>query len=337
MTLQPSATPATTHPHIPHTPHITFWQRPAVQKVVPFLSSLVLHASIVVVAVLTWRVIVPPTLDEKDQPFVPVTDFIPDGEITPPGKGTDQLVPASDFGPIEDVTESSLQPSGINGLVGDARDIGIGPSDSFGTGSEPVRIGLPTGTDTTGVDRLVSIPRGDPNAIFIMGPTHGNVHRIAYVCDASGSMLNRFEQLKNEIYSEIDRLKAVQSFNVIFFGQDSATTINRSALLMANPDNKRKARGFLDDASASGETDPIPGLKLAFAQNPQLIYLLTDGDFPDNRKVIDFIRVQNKDKSVKINTIAFINRGDGYEQVLQTIARENGGTFRYVSQDLLDR
>ena len=40
---------------------------------------------------------------------------------------------------------------------------------------------------------------------------------------------------------------------------------------------------------------------------------------------------------MKINTIAFINRGEGYEQVLQTIARENGGTFRYVSQDLLDR
>jgi len=89
---------------------------------------------------------------------------------------------------------------------------------------------------------------------------------------------------------------------------------------------------------ARGSTDPIPGLELAFKQQPDLIYLLTDGDFPDNAAVLKFIREHNVGAhKAKINTIAFMDHGAAYEKVLQDIARENDGVFRYVSNEELSR
>ena len=70
---------------------------------------------------------------------------------------------------------------------------------------------------------------------------------------------------------------------------------------------------------------------------PQLIYMLTDGDFPDNNRVIEEIRKLNKDKKVKINTIAFMDRGEQYEKLLKQIADENGGLFKFVSDAELQK
>ena len=67
-----------------------------------------------------------------------------------------------------------------------------------------------------------------------------------------------------------------------------------------------------------------------------MIYFLTDGDFPDNQAVLKRIKDLNRDKSVKINTIVFIdvsNADRGIVELMQQIARENGGVFKIVSQN----
>ena len=77
-------------------------------------------------------------------------------------------------------------------------------------------------------------------------------------------------------------------------------------------------------------------LELAFKQKPQLIYLLTDGDFPDNKAVLDRIRNLNKEKMVRINTIVFIdvtNADKAIVELMKQIASENGGVFKVVSQN----
>ena len=109
--------------------------------------------------------------------------------------------------------------------------------------------------------------------------------------------------------------------------------IERGQLMPATPENKRKAADFLGNVSPRGSTDPIPALELALRQKPELVYLLTDGDFADNDAVLAFIR--QRAKGCRINTIAFINRGEQYERVLQTIAKETGGTFKYVGEEHL--
>ena len=72
-----------------------------------------------------------------------------------------------------------------------------------------------------------------------------------------------------------------------------------------------------------------------------MIYLLTDGEFDvtpgGNAAVIKYISERNRDKSVKINTIAFVSQRDEQQnskefvEFLKQVAAENGGRFKHVS------
>ena len=88
-----------------------------------------------------------------------------------------------------------------------------------------------------------------------------------------------------------------------------------------------------DTVTTTGTTNPIPPLEMAFKLKPKLIYLLTDGDFPDNDAVKAAIDRLNKDKAARVNVILF---GSGKEasrpfvDLMKQIARENGGAFNHV-------
>jgi uncharacterized protein with von Willebrand factor type A (vWA) domain len=150
-------------------------------------------------------------------------------------------------------------------------------------------------------------------------------------------MLSKMPQLKDELNKAVSALEPVQAFNVVFFSDpDVRPEVLADHLLMANPDNKVKFSTFIQTVNASGSTDPIPGLEFAFSQHPQLIFLLTDGDFPDNDKVLRRVREMDKDKSVRLNTVVFTDPKDadkGIVQLMQTLADEFGGQCRVVSPD----
>jgi len=170
---------------------------------------------------------------------------------------------------------------------------------------------------------------------FMGQGTGGNTRSICFVCDASGSMMNKMVPLKNELRRTIDQLRAIQAFSVIFFADEKPQALGQQ-LLMASAENKRKAYDFLGNVSTAGQTNPIPALDLAFKQRPQLIFLLTDGDFPDNNAVLAKVRELEKSAPVKINTIAFVGDSDNDKEfinILTTIAKETGGVFKKVSQD----
>jgi hypothetical protein len=60
---------------------------------------------------------------------------------------------------------------------------------------------------------------------------------------------------------------------------------------------------------------------------PEAIFLLTDGGF-DEKKAISVIQQFNSAKKTQINTICFYDAEN--EQVMQFIAKENGGTYRFI-------
>ena len=105
---------------------------------------------------------------------------------------------------------------------------------------------------------------------------------------------------------------------------------------MANDLNKRLAETFLENIESAGETDPVAGLNRAFDANPAVIYLLTDGDFPDSAAVLNCIARRNPPHAVTINTIAFLGERTEYEAVLRRIAAENGGMFKRVTREELN-
>ena len=163
----------------------------------------------------------------------------------------------------------------------------------------------------------------------------GNARKVVYICDASGSMMSVFWRVKDELHKAVDVLKPIQAFNVIFFSDVDITALSKKDLLMANPDNKRKAFDLAEKMSAAGTTDPLPAIRMAFEQKPELIYVLTDGfdQIVSFDAVIEEFRKLNADKKVKINTILIKSTNNPeLEKVVRTIASENGGVCKIIDR-----
>jgi hypothetical protein len=327
-----------------------FFQNRFVQDVLPFLTSLSLHLALLVIGLLAFAAI--KVIREPAQPKQVSTaesEMVADGIQALPGltldkpwlqttqdqTATDTSVTGVSFTP-----GSSIDPSPAGGgSDGDATLAIVGLRAGFGKASAGTNgVGNNPGDGTNGAAAPFGVPqigglRG-ANPVFSPNPAR----KIAFVCDASGSMINKMPALKVELIKAVQRLKPIQSFSIIFF-QDARTPMAMGpALAMATSENKRKAATFLEGVSSIGTTDPIPGIEAAFRQQPELIYLLTDGDFPDNDAVLARITELNKGKKVRVNTIAFVGSGDSdtaFLGLLKKIADQTGGNFRHVKEDEL--
>jgi hypothetical protein len=339
-------------------PRLTFWQEPWVQNVLPLATSLALHIGLIVLGIVLVKT-VPLVFRHPEEQVVPVDAAIVEGgeigAIPNPGLGGDPNRPAaSDQVPENSVSDGwNMKPSKSveNAVLGGAADtasdtvIGLGVNAALGKGSA-TGTGVGTGVGTgDGKQAPFGLPGGGsgigPKAPF-MGQG-GNASTVAYVCDASGSMMGLpFDLLKIELRKAVDVLKVNQAFNIIFFQKGGFEALSKGSLAVANPNNKQKAYDFLQNLGLGSDSNPIPGLKAALAQKPQLIYLLTDGDFETglstvtNKQVIDELRRLNADKKTRINTIAFFSPDAPQserkvcEDLLRTIASENGGKFKVV-------
>ncbi len=336
---------------------LSIWQHPFVQNVLPFLTSLALHIAVIVIGLLTVEVVrVVTTNPARDQIIIPDAEMIADGPpggLEHPGLGGDptrdaaqNLVPdvPKDSKGIAEKAGPSLLPDMIGGGPGDSDGpqlIGIGPGQLGGGGE-----GYGSGKGGTGEGRLA--PFGIPGGGGGIGlksrflGTGGNARKIVFVCDASGSMLSVFDDLKMRLTESIEKLRPIQSFNVMFFQESTVAAVDRNGLMMATPDNKRKAYEFMEKMYVRSSTNPIPALEMAFSQKPELIYLLTDGDFegPGNDAVVKYCQERTRDGKTKINTLAFIPKeSEGLAQqrefvkALETIARDSGGVYKGVNEE----
>ena len=66
-----------------------------------------------------------------------------------------------------------------------------------------------------------------------------------------------------------------------------------AGLVAATDRSKQVAFEFIDSVCGGGETDPAKALERAFACKPEVIYLLTDGEF--DRQIVDLVKRLNAD------------------------------------------
>ncbi|MCE5328329.1 MAG: VWA domain-containing protein [Planctomycetaceae bacterium] len=161
-----------------------------------------------------------------------------------------------------------------------------------------------------------------------------------FVIDRSGSMSDTFSYLCDQINREVARLSPRQRFAVVLF--DSGVPIEFRPNLAAPTDEVRLALArFLFQVKPTGQTDPQPALKRAFAvlkasRGPtrrQLVHLLTDGEFPDSAKALGLVRALNPQRFVQVNTYLYGGRSGVAESTLKTIAAENHGGFFNVKAE----
>lgn len=336
---------------------LSFWQHPFVVNILPFLTSLSLHLAIIIFGWLSYKVIEKVALKVRNQVIIPESVIAPEGQeggVPHPGLGGDPTrdaaqdkfpdVPASAEGISDKQSKDLTQTLAGGGSADSVSDgvIGLGPNTGFGKGHGGGP-GQGDGSGNGSGDGGALAPFGVPGGGGGIGPRSnfvgvgGNAKKVAFICDASGSMMQKFDPLRIELRKAVDGLRPPQSFQIIFFQETSCLAADMHGLLFASPDNKRKAYDFVDKTAPRGSTDPIPALQMAFKQGSELIYLLTDGDFPDNKAVLAELKKLNPEKKVHINTIAFLEHEGEYEKVLKGIADDNGGIFRFVSEDDLNK
>ncbi|MCG3178786.1 MAG: hypothetical protein BIFFINMI_01115 [Phycisphaerae bacterium] len=210
------------------------------------------------------------------------------------------------------------------------------------TNDTPNRIiAIPT-SGASSSSAFSALPGGAQNAgaKFFGSEAGGNVTKIVYVVDKSGSMLMNasFAYVQQELLRSIRDLQPVQQFQVIFFadGQPDELKIEAKAMLQfANTSAKLEAKKWIESRVAGsriGKSDPQKSLEKAFqipGGPPELIYILTDGLFP--QETLNTISQLNPKREVKINTIGFRERSG--EKLLKEIANQNGGTYKFISEE----
>lgn len=150
--------------------------------------------------------------------------------------------------------------------------------------------------------------------------------KVIFVVDASGSMLDKMGRVTSEVAKAIRQMPAGMRFNIVMLSEDSWESV-RDGYIATDEAGKKQAADYLSDVSAHGSSDPIPGLRAVFAAAPDVVFLMTDGDFPNDNQVLETIRKLNPKHTVTINTVAVVDSGYEYELLLKTIADENNGKF----------
>lgn len=171
--------------------------------------------------------------------------------------------------------------------------------------------------------------KGKGPEFFGLGGSVRGARRIVYVVDRSGSMLDTFVHVREELKRSIGALRRSQKFHVIFFNSGEPLENPPKRLVSAISAQKTAFFSFLDNVFPEGSTHPGRALRRALAVEPDLIYFLTDGDF--DADVVDKLDQWNADRRVRIFTIAFFDRSGA--DLLERIAREHGGEFKFVSDD----
>lgn len=166
-----------------------------------------------------------------------------------------------------------------------------------------------------------------------------------YIVDCSSSMNGGpFARVCEELILSIKNLTKSQSFYVFFFNQVTIPMFEqpKGGMLQATRKNIHRLEAWVNTAQAVGGTDPTNALVQALKMKPDAIFLLTDGEIPENipgilintnsRRVPPSSRIKKVRSSRKaitpINTIGFENTAG--ETILKQIATENDGEYRFI-------
>jgi len=208
-------------------------------------------------------------------------------------------------------------------------------------------------TPATGPDAKRDAKTGIPlNSEFVPKPQpatgnsttirHESPYNVIYLVDRSGSMLVLFDSVRKDLYKSIETLGPSQQFQVIFFsdGKTPETIPAKGKFLAATREGKLAAFEGLKKIRPSGQMDPLPAIREAFTGmkfgKKYLLFLITDGVFPDNKKVLQLLARKNRSKRVKINTFLY---SDGTpdpkaskkaSKNMKEIADLYGGKYKYI-------
>jgi hypothetical protein len=183
------------------------------------------------------------------------------------------------------------------------------------------------------------------------------IRSVVFVVDISNSMVRgqknvrTYEALEKEVARVVTALDPMAKFGLVAFAAD--VSAYRDGLAPAAMHEKRRALEWMKKQSPAEILNPKLsekareevehkhrgtrvdlGLKRAFAMQPDVIFVVSDGDptgeNPDS--VLKFVEAEQKKlpRPAKIHVIGYVPEA-GEEAFMQSLARANGGEYRRVN------
>jgi len=248
--------------------------------------------------------------------------------------GADELIEADELPEEVRIEESedsqtaeAADPAGaLSDSRGAAEDLSSFAGANVGGGLEGLSEAL-----GKGVDQMAG--EGEKASAAFFG-SRTLASRFVFVIDNSLSMTRgRFETALNELAKTVMALKPQQSFYIIFYsdtayGQFHPQTFDD--LIPATRRNQQLTLQWLLTVELCLKTDFADALKMAFALNPDVIFVLGDGGFTDARNVQAAMSGRSEQaRQVRIHTLGMELNGRGVKN-FQELSEATGGTYRDV-------
>jgi hypothetical protein len=172
--------------------------------------------------------------------------------------------------------------------------------------------------------KIQELGRGSLAGIFKVDT---DIKSVVFVMDRSSSMDwgQALDRVKAELAYGLQQMKPEQSFGIIFFDDAEETLAPNFGLHPATEDYVERNKKWMETVHPRGGTLPAEAMKMAIDAGPQLIVLLSDGEFDlDSVEMITQHNQRRRDKKCRIDCI-------GLSEAIVTlsdIAKKNGGTYR---------
>jgi len=304
----------------------------------PWGISILFHVALVVVALfLVWQVINP---GEEEQEIIPVAKLsdtpAPPQTMNPSEEQTDETAPTN-LNP-----DPQLEPQPVEAQTMDV--------------SQLLGAGVPSGGPAGGP---ISFNDGDGlNTNMFGSDSGGNVNRIAFVIDASGSMVDVLPFVINELKRVVNDLKQAQSFTIIFFSGEGVFEVpgggKKAGLRPATPEFKQACRDWvtLDNhkfvTGGRGSAHALEAIETALRHEPQLVYLLSDNLTGGGQGATQYEIFQDElmnrltdangkmRRPAKFNTLQFLYEDPlvraGREGTMKLIANRTEGIYTFIDE-----
>jgi hypothetical protein len=168
----------------------------------------------------------------------------------------------------------------------------------------------------------------------------GGGSHFVYLVDSSGSMGDAFESARRALFQSIDLLTPDQRFYVVFFDSKpdfmriSNPDVDEPRSVYATDKNKSALRRWAMRITMDRGKAPYDPLKFALGLRADVIFLLSDGEFPEGipKLLQEENRVDNLFGDTKpisiVHTIGYFSK-EG-ESIMTRIAKQNHGQYRHV-------
>jgi FHA domain-containing protein len=275
---------------------------------------------------------------QADQPGMPVTPGVDSPQIEVPDAEAGQAdTPTVLASPDQADGSVSADDTGVDQVAG---LLPVGVTD---TTSDEVTATTPDQAESvrSELDLLTAAIDAQPGsgdraaeqAIFV------GARKVVYIVDASGSLVDSFPRVLDELDLAIFKLPEDRAFTVLFFGSEGVTEVPPVGLRWADGPTKRRIRDWIapdkGNVTAWGRGDPMEALQRAVGYKPDEIVFLSDnliGRQSTQEEAVEFLdRIAELTGDVveQIHAVQFFDRDP--QQVLKRIAERFNGTYNLIS------